>query len=399
MINMKQTPPDEAEQKEYVEVLRGGCRSNKALASFLDNDRKVLSFRIVWDDQAYDGGQKFYVLNFYLSDNNIEVKEINEPNTGRFPFPMLMKKQKLAKAPIMTHCPGMSLRKEEYYMPGDLTVGAIVNCHGRKVMIYDCDAYTRQWYQANLNIDQNPIALKKQHPDFIYEAVPPYNGFGTPEDSLGSVYSLQPKPPKVDMKKMFKQDMHILRFESKFISTEPDDESRKFIISFYCGDDTIQINEVCDKNSGRMGGKFLERKKHTNPVSNSYYSEKDFLVGRTIFLGGYKFQLLKPDEYTEKYMEDNNDIFKEQDMNHILTKIRKGGSGYNSLQEYAIDLMRKLDTNGDGVISFGEFTKGLRNLNIFVTDHEEHALMRHFDHDKDGKISMEEFYNTLAASF
>ena len=38
-------------------------------------------------------------------------------------------------------------------------------------------------------------------------------------------------------------------------------------------------------------------------------------------------------------------------------------------------------------------------LNIFVTDHEEHALMRRFDHNGDGKISMEEFYNTLAEEF
>lgn len=33
--------------------------------------------------------------------------------------------------------------------------------------------------------------------------------------------------------------MHILRFEATLISTEADDESRRFIISFYCGDDTI----------------------------------------------------------------------------------------------------------------------------------------------------------------
>ena len=63
------------------------------------------------------------------------------------------------------------------------------------------------------------------------------------------------------MKKMFKQDMHILRFNAKIVSTEPDDESRTFIISFYCGDDTIQVYEVCDKNSGRIGGRFMERKK------------------------------------------------------------------------------------------------------------------------------------------
>jgi hypothetical protein len=153
MINMKQTPPDEAEQKEYVEVLRGGGRPNKALSSFLENDRKVLSFKILWNDTAYDGGQKFYVLNFFLSDNNVEVKEINEQNTGRFPFPMLMKKQKLAKQPIMTHCPGMSLRKEEYYMPEDLTIGKKINVYGREVMIYDCDEYTREWYQVNLGLN------------------------------------------------------------------------------------------------------------------------------------------------------------------------------------------------------------------------------------------------------
>ena len=41
----------------------------------------------------------------------------------------------------------------------------------------------------------------------------------------------------------------------------------------------------------------------------------------------------------------------------------------------------------------------LLRLNIHVTNHEEHVLMRRFDHNKDGKISMEEFYNTLAAEF
>ena len=39
------------------------------------------------------------------------------------------------------------------------------------------------------------------------------------------------------------------------------------------------------------------------------------------------------------------------------------------------------------------------SLNIFVSNHEEHALMRKFDQNNDGVISMEEFYNTLASSF
>ena len=47
MINYKQTPPDQAEMKNYVEVSLKGGRPNKALESFLNNDRKVLSFNIV----------------------------------------------------------------------------------------------------------------------------------------------------------------------------------------------------------------------------------------------------------------------------------------------------------------------------------------------------------------
>ena len=163
------------------------------------------------------------------------------------------------------------------------------------------------------------------------------------------------------MKKMFKQDMHILRFEAKLVSTEADDESRQFIISFYCGDDTIQVYESSDKNSGRVGGKFMEKKKHKNPVSGEYYQEKDFLLGRTIFLGGHKFQLLKADEYTEKYMEDNNDQFPEASMDNVMQKIRKAASAYNSLQEYAIVMLKRLDKNGDGVISFKEFCDGLKS--------------------------------------
>ena len=154
--------------------------------------------------------------------------------------------------------------------------------------------------------------------------------------------------------------MHILRFNAKLVSTEPDDENREFIISFFCGDDTILIYEVCDKNSGRIGGKFMHRGNHKNPVSGRNYAEQDFLIGRTIFLGGFRFQLVSADEYTEKYMEDNPEMFPEQNIQEILRKIKKQSASYPNLQEYCVDLLCKLDQNNDGVIDFEEFTAGLR---------------------------------------
>ena len=104
----------------------------------------------------------------------------------------------------------------------------------------------------------------------------------------------------------------------------------------------------------------MEKKKHNNPITGSYYTEKDFILGRTLHLGGWKFQLVRADEYTEKYMSDNPDQFPEACIEFVLSKIKKGGNAYPSLQEYVVDLMRKLDRNNDGFISFAEFTAGLR---------------------------------------
>lgn len=193
--------------------------------------------------------------------------------------------------------------------------------------------------------------------------------------------------------------MHILRFDATLVSTEPDDETRRFIISFYCGDDTIQIYEICDKNSGRIGGRFMERKKQTNPVTGRYYTEKEFVLGATVFLVGFKFMLTKADEYTEKYMEDNSHVFPEASADVIIDKVKKGAAKFPSMQEYAIHLMKTLDKDNAGFVDIADFSAGLKTLNIFCSKQEEHSLLRRFDAHGDGKVSIEEFYNALAASF
>jgi Ca2+-binding EF-hand superfamily protein len=106
---------------------------------------------------------------------------------------------------------------------------------------------------------------------------------------------------------------------------------------------------------------------------------------------------MSADKYTEKYMEDNEEVFPESSIEAVVAKIKSGSRAYASLQEYVIALIKALDKNGDGMISFEEFSSGLKQMQIFVTDHETHTLVRKFDHNGDGKISMEEFYNTIAA--
>ncbi len=57
--------------KEYIEVKLGGGHPNKILKQFLENDRKVLNFDIVWYDEKYDREEKFYKLHYFLSNRNV----------------------------------------------------------------------------------------------------------------------------------------------------------------------------------------------------------------------------------------------------------------------------------------------------------------------------------------
>ena len=45
-------------------------------------------------------------------------------------------------------------------------------------------------------------------------------------------------------------------------------------------------------------------------------------------------------------MEDNSDQFPEQDYLSIVNKIKKGASAFNNMQDYAINLIRRLDKKG-----------------------------------------------------
>ena len=287
------------------------------------------------------------------------------------------------------------MKKDEFYAPEDFVLGNNVKIFGRECLIFDCNDATKKWYKETLNIDMIPVQLAKVKPLLKYQETPPYLGYGTEEDSLTSVKSLLPKPPKKDVQKIFKNDLHILRYEAKLVSSNPDDESRKFILSFYCGDDTIQVHEIADRNSGRVGGKFLDRKTHLNPTNGKNYCEKDILLGQLLILGGYKFRLMKCDEYTEKYFESNPEIFKEASIDHVLAKIKIVGKSYPSVEEYAKALVTKMDKNGDGYLSFEEFTVGLKGLGLILTYQEEHTLMRRFDKNNDNKISLKEFSDTL----
>ena len=87
--------------------------------------------------------------------------------------------------------------------------------------------------------------------------IPPYNGWGDEKDSIGNCLRLIPKKPKKDYYKYIDNDSIILRFLARLNGKNPEDADRKFLISFFLSDDSIQIYEMPKKNSGKFLSKIL----------------------------------------------------------------------------------------------------------------------------------------------
>ena len=90
-------------------------------------------------------------------------------------------------------------------------------------------------------------------------------------------------------------------------SPKPEDQGRKFIISYRLSDDMIVINEPPVRNSGRISGKFLERtrvaKPNSQPDKPEFYGPQDFYIGAKLDIFRHKFVITNADHFVLKYME------------------------------------------------------------------------------------------------
>lgn len=57
----------------------------------------VLRFYCQWADDKMYGEIRPYIVHYFLADDTVEVQEVSIPNSGRDPFPSLLKRQKLPK--------------------------------------------------------------------------------------------------------------------------------------------------------------------------------------------------------------------------------------------------------------------------------------------------------------
>lgn len=146
-----------------------------------------------------------------------------------------------------------------YLQDKDLKIGNIINCFGRCIVLIDCDKFTKEYYQQKYGMEEfvalpKPVEYKE---DCVSIEMPPYNGWGSFEDSEANCHTIQAKTPQRDMKKFIELDTLKLRFKAELIPETSFDCDREVIITYYLCDDTISAFEVSKRNPSCCGVMFF----------------------------------------------------------------------------------------------------------------------------------------------
>jgi hypothetical protein len=373
------------------------------LKQFLEHDRHVLRFDCVWDDRDTKFGElRHFKLHYYLADDTVEVLEVLAPNSGKDSGSTFLNKQKLPMDIVNMGKPGDKPTKTvlnvignsfdggryiydnlktgainvNYYTDKDLMIGNMVNVFGRQLILTNCDDFTKQFYRTKYGVTNfTPLKIDKNGGNNgvrVEIPNPPYNGFGSEEDSLASCAKMIPEPVKKDFIKWIENDRNglesnTLRFAAKIQTRDPIQAERKFIVSYFLSDDSIHIHEPPVNNSGIGGGRFMERMKIKRPNQPQYstklpeyYNYKDLYVGAVLVINNFEFKLLDADEYCFAYMEKNSNSFPYSDVNNVRNQVRSiaNAEACSLLNQY----FKQSDHFDTGLVGFNSFVSAMKDV-------------------------------------
>ncbi|XP_020289253.1 EF-hand domain-containing family member C2-like isoform X2 [Pseudomyrmex gracilis] len=436
--------PIDLPKDPYSEVMKSDTFPKKpsrmvdVLGNFLKYDRQVLRFYGYWDDtESLHGIVHDLELHYYLSDDTMEIKEIVPPNAGRDSGPMFVKRMKIPKfytalQPIGAQDPFTILNvlgddtaqsyyivdslntgkvSFDHYKDNDLGIGSQLNVFGRKVVVTDMDGFTKNYYRTKYGLDNfTPLTRPLKDDELCQKVeryVPPYNGFGSYEDSLGNCFTVMPKPPKSDFIKFLyhdKQglDSHVLRFRAKMISKIPSDEDRQFIVRVFLMDDTISVFELAKRNSGFVRSMFQKRMPVMIPGQDvftskkpKYYKPQDFYVGACVNLGNFLFKITSADVYALRYMESHCDKFPKANKKLIMEKVREILQPVfkEFIQTYAPPKDTK---DGIRMLNYEQLREALkRYMSDNITEHEMITIARHYSSSEKVEFKSRQYVRQL----
>ncbi|KAI9343610.1 hypothetical protein BDR26DRAFT_858407 [Obelidium mucronatum] len=309
-------PPDQyqIQRKELLSRMKATrpCVPNTSLKKFLENDRHVLRFYCIWDDtNTVFGDIRHMVVHYYLSDDTIDIHESIPSNSGRQPNSMFLRRCKLPKHATPGASSLSATIPDVYFTERDFTLGAVLHLNGRPFVICDCDEFTKEYYREKYGLETfDPVRPED------YDEIP----IEDPVQELAKQNRVESMVPNTasnnqaassSEKKGFRKtyDGLFLRYLAVLKTTKQVDCDRKFVISLYLADDSISVFEPHQRNSGIMGGKFLEKGKIKKPDGVSFYESSDFYIGAELTFHSHTFIIRSADEYALVFMSQHSEEF------------------------------------------------------------------------------------------
>jgi hypothetical protein len=395
-----EAPPDpylsSRQMREYEETHRNrGVPKPEMLKlrQFLANDGHVLRFYAFWDDRGTAFGDlRRFVINYFLADDTMEVREVLASNDGRDPFPSFVRRSQIPKEVLaLSENDPRFLSADHYYRPMDLKLGEYINILNRDMYLFDCDDFTRTWYKQNMGYTDDEMRSlpppERAAKAAVTIEIPPPSLIGSDEDTIRNCLSLHPKPGPKDEIKLITRMHDVLRFRARMITRNAVDATRLFIVTFYLSDDTVQIYEPPVRNSGIIGGKFLQRMRVKNPETGDYFRASDFEVGRIVLLNRQRFQLLEATEYAMSYMEADTETFPQADLAQIVERLRYAIAQTGRTPK---EIFARFSDHGkmdiDGLLRL------FKGVGYEITLHEALTVMRRYEIDSDShSFTLREF--------
>lgn len=327
--DVKLFEPEKLPVDPYTESRREVDRTTKTksdfdkLNRFLKLDRKVLQFNAVYDDRdSLFGDLRLFIIHYFVVDDTLEIREVYAKNDGRDPFPVLLRRQRVPqdRYNISDTFPSCVMEmsdaeiQDNWLYAKQFMVGKTITINNRKFLIYDCDDFTRNWFKDQYKMEQpSKITIPSGEAAPKQPEIPPYNGFGSLEDTVQNCLSLIAQPPKKDFIKMLENDNKTLRYAASMVPIRPEDKTRRFIINYRLADDMISIYEPPIRNSGIIGGKFLEGTRISKPDCDRekpvFYGPADLSIGATICVFRHRFIILDCDDYVLTSLIENKETF------------------------------------------------------------------------------------------
>mmetsp|Transcript_29457 Transcript_29457/g.83083 ORF Transcript_29457/g.83083 Transcript_29457/m.83083 type:complete len:623 (+) Transcript_29457:94-1962(+) len=410
--SLKPTGPPDNDVKTYVEAMLGKATNvlnEDKLKQFMDYSRKVLRFFCVWDDrERLYGDRRPYVLHYFLEDDTVEILEVNENNSGRDPFPQFLKRAPLPKGVPLVPDVTVKPKKAECYSPIDFRIGTYISVYGRPFFLHDCDDFTRFFYTESMGYDPASMdAIDVSEPvKPIPKAELPQLGslapwlLGSLDNNDEDAMRLVPRPTKKPFHKLMNKDKTILRFKCKLVE-KPScplsnaDKDRRFVLSHFLSNDTFAVFEPPVRNSGIIGGKFLERQKVYQPNSRVAYGESDLYVGAQLEIFNRLFELMDADEYTFQYMENNKHVYIRSDAGVAKADVVQA---YTGKEEDVRSMFIEMDADGSGAVTADLLHKVFSACGAKFPKQTIVTVIRDAALKNGGSINFESFVEYLAST-